>query len=85
MRSSCEACVEHFAKARLENVEREKRVGKKEHAGEGHDGDGSRAVRRFRTSASAWFYLIYAIRAPGASELAQRRLAWDCCASPSET
>ena len=32
--------LEHLAKARLKDVEGKQRVGKKQHAGERHDGDG---------------------------------------------
>ena len=42
MRSVAEGVVEHFAEARLEDVEREEGVREKRNAGEGHDRDGGR-------------------------------------------
>jgi hypothetical protein len=63
--------IEHVAKARLKNMERQERIGKEQDAGERHDGNG---VRKFDSFGHRRDALLSYIRAPGAAQLAERRL-----------
>ena len=63
---------EHFAKARLKDVEREKRVREKEDARKRHDGNG---IGKFDGFGHGRRVLLSDIRAPGAAELAESGLS----------
>ncbi len=69
-----EGVFEHFAKARLKNVEWEQRVGEEEDAGQRHDGN---SIGKFDSLWHGRRVLLFSIRAPGAAELAESELSRD--------
>ena len=71
-----EGACQHFAEARLKDVEGEKRIWEKKDPRKRHDGNG---VGKFDGFGHDRRVLLFDIRAPGAAELAESGLSRDVC------